>query len=268
MEILRGVEILKSEEERNWFETEKVDADTYVISEYKHREETHCYLLCGTARAVLIDTGLGVANIKDVVADLTALPVTVATTHSHWDHIGGHKYFADIAIHENEVSWVSGQFPLPLQAVKNNLTLKQCAFPADFKLDDYQIFKGRPTRVLHDGDILDLGNRILQVVHTPGHSPGHCCFYERDKGWLYSGDLIYKGCLDAFYPTTDPLAFMRSVEKVKALNLERIFPAHHQLNISVSLVDEIADAFQFLYLRDKLKHGGGVFDFGEFQIHI
>ena len=120
-----------------WFAVEKIAADTYVISEYKHWEETHCYLLCGTERAILIDTGLGVANIKKVVENLTDLPVTVLTTHVHWDHIGGHKYFKDFAVHENEVSWISNQFSLPLQTVKKNLTLKPCDFPADRRLSNF-----------------------------------------------------------------------------------------------------------------------------------
>lgn len=252
----------------DWFTVEKIDIDTFAISEYKHWEETHCYLLLGSKCAVLIDTGLGVSNIKSVVDSLTSLPILVITTHAHWDHIGGHKHFTNFAVHENDVSWIAERFPIPLQVVKKNLTLKPCAFPADFCLDNYQIFKGDPTSVLHDGDSFDLGNRTLQVIHTPGHSPGHCCFYEQDRGWLYSGDLIYKGCLDAFYPTTDPLAFMRSVEKIRKLRLEKVLPAHHQLNISISWVDEIANAFNELYQQGKLQQGNGVFDFGEFQIHI
>lgn len=111
--------------------------------------------------------------------------------------------------------------------------------------------------MLHDGDRIDLGNRTLQVIHTPGHSPGHCCFYEQDRGWLYSGDLIYQGCLDAFYPTTDPLAFMHSAQKVKSLNLQRIFPAHHSLDIPASLACEIADAFTSLHRLGKLQQGNG-----------
>ena len=163
---------------------------------------------------------------------------------------------------------ISNQFPLPLQTVKKNLTLKPCDFPADFNIEDYQIFQGIPTSILHDGDFIDLGNRMLKVINTPGHSPGHCCFYEQDRGWLYSGDLIYKGCLDAFYPTTDPIAFMSSVEKVRSFKIKKVLPAHHQLNILVSLVDEIANAFQSLYQQGKLQHGNGVYDFEAFQIHI
>lgn len=105
----------------NWFTVEQIDSQTFVISEYKHWEETHCYLLCGQEKAILIDTGLGVSNIKDVVDNLTKLPVTVISTHIHWDHIGGHRYFDRIAVHEAEKEWLSILFPIPLQIVKENL---------------------------------------------------------------------------------------------------------------------------------------------------
>lgn len=106
----------------NWFTIEQIDCDTFSISEYKHWEETHCYLLCGEKYAILIDTGLGVSNIRKIVDSLTKLPVMTVTTHVHWDHIGGHKYFDNIAVHEAEKEWLSVRFPIPLQIVKNNLT--------------------------------------------------------------------------------------------------------------------------------------------------
>ena len=252
----------------DWFTVEKIDAQTFAISEYKHWEETHCYLLCGRERVLLIDTGLGVSNIKIVVDNLTNLPVMVATTHVHWDHIGGHRYFDNIAVHELEKGWISGHFPLSLQAVKNSLTKFPCDFPIDFNIDDYHIFQGEPQRVLHDGDLLDLGGRQIQVVHTPGHSPGHCCIYESERGYLFSGDLIYKGCLYAFYPTTDPRLFYNSVKRVRKLKIARILPSHHQLNIPVSLIDEIEDGFAQIEKSGKLRQGSGLFDFGDFQIHI
>ena len=102
----------------NWFTIEQIDRDTFSISEYKHWEETHCYLLCGEKCAILIDTGLGVSNIRKIVDSLTELPVMAITTHVHWDHIGGHKYFDNIAVYEAEKDWLSVRFPIPLQVVK------------------------------------------------------------------------------------------------------------------------------------------------------
>lgn len=253
---------------KDWFSVEKIDTDTFVISEYKHWEETNCYLLVGTNQAVLIDTGLGIANIRSIVESITSLPILVITTHIHWDHIGGHKHFEDIAVYEKEVEWLSEEFPIPLQMVKKNLTLKPCNFPNGFEIGDYSIFQGQPTCIMHDSDIIHLGNRNLKVIHTPGHSPGHCCFYEEDRGYLYSGDLIYSGCLDAFYPTTDPFDFMQSVNKIRNLQITKILPAHHCLNLRADFIDDVANAFNRLYCQNKLHQGNGIFDFGDFQIHI
>ncbi len=253
---------------KDWFTVEKIDEETFAISEYEHWEETHCYLLCGEKQAILIDTGIGVANIKEVVDYLTELPIMVVTTHIHWDHIGGHKYFDNIAVYEKEADWLSGNFPIPIQAVKKNLMYKPCKFPNNFSIDDYEIFQGIPQRILHNEDCLDLGNRQVEVIHTPGHSPGHCCFYERDRKYLYSGDLIYSGCLDAFYPTTDPKSFFQSIQKVQLLDIKRILPAHYKLLMPVDIIDRIEKAFNTLFNEGKLKQGNGIFSFGDFQIHV
>lgn len=151
---------------------------------------------------------------------------------------------------------------------QKSLTMLPCDFPADFDIEDYQIFQGVPQRILHDGDWLDLGERRIQVIHTPGHSPGHSCFYEPERGYLYSGDLIYKGCLYAFYPTTDPRLFYESVRRVNNYPIAKILPGHHQLDIPVSMMDEIEDGFAQIERSGLLRQGNGTFEFGDFQIKI
>ena len=155
-----------------------------------------------------------------------------------------------------------------MQVVKNNLTRLPCDFPRDFDINTYRIFQGVPQRILHDGDFLNLGGREIQVVHTPGHSPGHCCFYEPERNYLYSGDLIYKGNLDAFYPTTDPQLFYQSIRRIRKYNIKKILPGHHQLDIPVSLIADIEAGFAQLERAGKLKQGNGLFKFQNFQIHI
>ena len=251
-----------------WFTVEKIDTQTFAISEYRHWEETHCYLLCGQDESVLIDTGLGVSNIKRIVDILTTLPVTVLTTHVHWDHIGGHGSFDRIAVHEAEKNWINGSFPLTLKEVKEQLTKLPCALPEEFDLDSYRLFQGEPQILLHDGDGFDVGGRTIRVLHTPGHSPGHCCFYEQERRYLYSGDLVYKGCLDAFYPSTDPLLFYQSVKRLLDLDVSRVFPGHNDLEIPVSLISEINEDFSQIEQNGQLKQGKGLFDFGDVKIHI
>lgn len=253
---------------RGWFTVEEIDGQTLAISEYQHWEQVHSYLVIGSEKAALIDTGLGVSNIKNIVTQLTDLPIQVVTTHVHWDHIGGHSLFEDIAVHRYEEGWLAEKFPIPLAVVKSNLMKDPCDFPASFKIDDYTIYQGKPTLVLDDNDIINLGNRKLQVIHTPGHSPGHICLYESDTGYLFTGDLIYKGTLYAFYPSTNPVDFMNSVKKLLTIPVKRILPAHNSLNISVSLISDINEAFSSIEKQGNLVQGNGVFDFGEFRIWI
>ena len=250
---------------KDWFTIDQVDESTYIISEYHHWEETHCYLLIGSERALLIDTGLGVCNIYEQVRRLTDKPVTAVATHIHWDHIGGHKYFPEFYAHEAELDWLNGKFPLPLQAVKN-MVADRCELPEDFCFDGYAIFQGKPGRLLDDGDTIDLGGRNIQVLHTPGHSPGHLCFWEDEKGYLYSGDLVYEGTLFANYPSTDPQGYMTSLEKIAVLSIKQIFPGHHSLNICPELVIQMRDAFCGLNEDSKLCHGSGTYNYGDWAI--
>lgn len=253
---------------KEWFTIEKIDEKTFIISEYGHWEQMHSYLIVGDERAILLDTGLGVANIKKVVERLTDLPIQVITTHVHWDHIGGHCHFDRIGVHELEKSWLEDKFPLPLNAVKENLMKSPCNLPEAFNIDDYTIPKVKTTMALKDGDYIELGNRMLEVIHTPGHSPGHICLYEKETGYLFSGDLVYKGKLDAFYPTTNPVQFMNSINKVAKLAVKRVFPAHYSLKIDQGIIKEIQQAFKEINDSGKLVQGQGILEYENFSIHL
>ena len=252
---------------KDWFTIDQVDESTYIISEYRHWEETHCYLLIGNDRALLIDTGLGISNIFEQVRKLTNKSVVAVATHIHWDHIGGHKYFPEFYAHEAELDWLNGKFPLPVQAVKNMVT-DRCELPEDFCIDGYAIFQGKPDRLLVDGDTIDLGERTIQVLHTPGHSPGHLCFWEDEKGYLYSGDLVYEGTLFANYPSTDPQSYLTSLEKIADLPIKQLLPGHHSLDIRPELVTKMRDAFRRLNEDDKLCHGSGTHNYGDWAVAL
>ena len=94
------------------------------------------------------------------------------------------------------------------------------------------------------------------------------CFFERERGYLFTGDLVYKDVLFAYYPSTDPEAYLASMERVAALPVKRVFPAHHSLDTSPELLVRVRDAFRELKAAGKLHHGGGQFDYGDFGIWV
>ena len=130
-----------------WFTVERIDDATFALSEYRHWEETHSYLLLGRDRALLLDTGLGVGDLRREVEALTDRPVTVALTHVHWDHIGGCGQFAAPAVHAAEADWLR-HFPLPEAAVRRQLCAKAPLFPAGFSPENYRVFSGEQGRIL------------------------------------------------------------------------------------------------------------------------
>ncbi len=252
---------------KDWFTIDKIDDTTYIISEYRHPEEMHCYLLIGSRRGLLIDTGLGICNIYEQVHKLTDKPVTAVATHIHWDHIGGHKYFPDFYAHEAELGWLNGKFPLSIQTVRGMVT-DRCDLPEDFDVSTYEMFQGSPTKVLNGGENIDIGDRKIEVLHTAGHSPGHLCFWEKERGYIFTGDLIYKGTLFAYYPSTDPETYLHSLEAIAALPAKRLFPAHHSLDIQPEIAVRMRDAFRELKAQGNLHHGAGTFIYGDWAVRL
>lgn len=250
-----------------WFTTQRIDDDTFVISEERHPEQTHCYLLNGSSRSLLIDTGMGIADIKPIVTELAVHPVTAVPTHVHWDHIGGLWNFPDFYVHEEELSWISDGFPLPLAMIRSYVG--DCDdLPCGFNVDSYRIFQGMPTKVLRGDGIIDLGSRTIEVLHTPGHSPGHMCFWEPDRGYLYTGDLVYLGELYAFYPSTDPQAYLSSIKKLVDLPVCRLFPGHRSLDIDPRIIESIQEELSKLDKAGKLAHSEMHYDFGDWSISL
>ena len=252
---------------KNWFTADKIDDNTYIVSENHHWEETHCYLLCGNKKALFIDTGLGICNIFDEVKKLTDKPIIAFPTHIHWDHIGGLEYFSEFGVHNAEREWIEEKFPMPREIVIKEL-IKNDTIPDDFDADSYKIFCGKANFIFNEDAEIDLGGRKISVLHTTGHSPGHMCFYEKKTGYLFSGDLIYKGILFANYPSTDPVAYLDSLKKIEKLSVKRIFPAHHSLDITPEIILEMINELQILKDKGLLCHKSGIFNYKDWSISL
>ncbi len=240
----------------------------WLVSEPPH---VNCFLVAGRERAVLVDTGLGIVPIREVVERLTDLPLVVVNTHHHWDHVGGNAGFSDIAIHEAGegelrrgpdmdeirpyVGWARGMLERfgEFRAVDEELfwflteEMTPRAFPDGFDPEDWTIARSVPTRLLRDGDLIDLGGRDLQVIHTPGHTPDSICLLDERNGVLFGGDTYNTGPIYAHLPESDLEAFARSTDRVAPLadEVRFVYVAHFaRYTETGSFLREVADGFR------------------------
>lgn len=166
---------------------------TYLINEYGMDV---MYLVVGTERALLIDTGSGYCDLKQIVERLTDKPYDVVLTHGHVDHAGGCDIFREIFIHPGDVELarsISREDRIGYgEAIRNAM-----GEPVwDYGSENVRQWAGfHICRDLTDGMVFDLGGRRLTVYHTPGHTKGSCCLIDDRSRILFSGDAANSNLL-------------------------------------------------------------------------
>ena len=221
----------------DWFEVYRIRHGVYAIYEPHQFEEVISYLILGTRRALLFDTGLGVASIRDVVAHLTELPLTVLNSHTHFDHTGGNAEFSDILNRDIPFSRANRKGQSNAYSRDALAPERICgALPGGVRPEAYAIRPWHVSNTIHDGERIDLGDRELEILFTPGHTPDSLCLLDRNNGLLFTGDTFYPGPIYLFTPETDFAAYARSVARLTALvpRLQLLLPAH---NVPVSAPD-------------------------------
>ncbi|UNK17486.1 MBL fold metallo-hydrolase [Paenibacillus sp. N3/727] len=255
-----------------WFTVSKIDDGTFAISEFGHWEKVHSFLLIGKERAALIDTGLGIDKIKRMTDQLTDLPIIVLTTHVHADHIGSHDQFQQIYVHEAEEDWlVNGIKGLGIDQIRKDISRDITRpVPETFNPMSYKPYQGKPAGLLRDGDVIELGGRSLTVYHTPGHSPGHIALFDTSRGFLFTGDLLYDETpVYAFYPTTDPVDLVNSLDKISRISrVEQIFGSHNSIGLDPDWLTVAQRAVKDLREKDLVRHGTGIHTYEGLRIQF
>ncbi|MGF1610959.1 MAG: MBL fold metallo-hydrolase [Kiloniellales bacterium] len=213
-----------------WFETRRLADDVTLIWEPHVSPDVRCNIwhVRGRDRDLLLDSGMGVVSLRDQVALVTEMPVVCVASHAHFDHIGGHHEFAERLIHAAEAEILTAPDA-------DNTVLRSYVTPeiftaapfAGFDVADYAIQPAPPTRLLHEGDGIDLGDRRFEVLHLPGHSPGSIALWEDATRTLFSGDVIYDGELyDHLYHSVIE-AYIVSLERLKSVPAETVHGGHY-----------------------------------------
>lgn len=216
-----------------WFQHERIAPDLIRIVEphFDPIARANLWLLTGRDGHLLIDTGLGVSNLALYLAPLLDRPLTVVCTHAHFDHAGGLADFENTCLHCREVGTMTcgdAAAALALPAQGFNLERYFHALPhTGFSAAGYRFRASQVRRALDEGDVIDLGDRALEVLHLPGHSPGSIALYDRAQDTLYSGDVVYDGRLIDDAAGCMPDAYCVSMERLARLGPRLVHPGHY-----------------------------------------
>jgi len=235
----------------SWFRVAPLEPGVWLVGEPGH---VNSWLILGSERALLLDTGLGLADISAAVATVCPEQPRVVNSHVHFDHVGGNGLFAETAMHELGPEWIEagcepGQLsaypdlvPAMAEAYERLLAADREGFflvgpdeemrpwPAEgIAAHGWRIEPPPPTRLFAEGDEIDLGDRVLRVLHTPGHAPDHICLLDERAGILWAQDQAYYGPHLVYEPGADFADFLRSTRRLAdelSGSLRTVYTAH------------------------------------------
>lgn len=206
-----------------WFTISEVAEKTWLMDDHR---AANIYLVEGSDSALIIDTGIGLADLRSAAMKLTDKPLIVVNTHGHPDHVGANYQFEKVYLHQADFDATRSFMTAEAREGMGSM-MAQGAIPSE-----EEIYKGKihdPKLIpVSEGYIFDLGDRKIKVIETPGHTPGGICLLDMGNRFLFSGDnnnslvwLFLEGCL--------PLSkYLTTLEKQMQMRSEfdTLFPGH------------------------------------------
>ena len=213
----------------DWFRVRPLSDGVTWIDEPWVKEFYRCNIwhLRGRDRDLLVDSGWGVVSLREQIPLVTERPLVAVASHTHFDHIAGHHEFTDRWVHAAEADVLARPTrPNTLAEPYASDDAFEALPPLPYASTTYCPRAAPATRLLEDGDVVDLGDRVLEVVHTPGHSPGGIALFERATGILFSGDIVYDGPLIEDCPGADLADYVRSMRRLRDLPVRVMHGGH------------------------------------------
>jgi glyoxylase-like metal-dependent hydrolase (beta-lactamase superfamily II) len=243
-----------------WFEFQRIDDDITLIWEPYVVPLIRCNIwhVRGRDRDMLVDTGMGMASLKEAAKHLFEKQLTTVATHAHLDHIGGFHEFEERVIHSAEAQKAgTGNTKASLFADAKEDALLQSVQASGYDVppelftavphegydpSGYSVLPAPATRTVEEGDVIDIGDRQFEVLHLPGHSPGSIGLWEAESGVFFSGDAVYDGPLLDELPGSDIPTYVRTLKRLRDLPV-RVVHAGHDPSFGRERLRDLCDAY-------------------------
>lgn len=213
----------------DWYRTTRLDDDVTYICEPHIEEFYRCNIwhVRGRDRDMLVDSGMGVVSLRTYVPLVTERDCVAVASHTHFDHIGCHHEFRDRAVHRAEADLLA--HPTRENTLADPYVTDEIFTalpPHPYVSATYAVAAAPAARILEDGDVIDLGDRHFEIIHTPGHSPGGIALWETASGILFSGDIVYDGPLieDTYHADADD--YYASMKRLLDLPVRLVHGGH------------------------------------------
>lgn len=221
---------------------EKIGDGIYAYSEALN--QSNMYLVLGSEKAALIDSANGLSDLPDGIAEITDLPVIVINTHGHYDHTRGNHYFDEVYMSEKDAdTFEMWNDPATLEdSMKESPALIQMIMKYQNKAIEKMPINENWKPIPEDGTF-DLGGRTLEIVETPGHTPGSVCILDRQTGSLFTGDSITNSGVLLQLKESQPIStYIKSLDKMQKLiddgTVSNLYGGHAKFSIDLTVVPD------------------------------
>lgn len=226
------------------FIKDQLETNLWQIHEPWFSEHANLYIIQGSKKTLLIDTGLGLEHLPSWLKAHGIIPDIVVTTHAHFDHCGGLHQFPTDCIFLTPTQAVNLQKPTlwGLSYLKPNQLAPACGHAEHIK--NYKPLAPKAWNTL--GGTINLGNYKLSVIEVPGHTDDSVVFFEEENGWLFTGDVLYRGELYMNFPNADISKWRKALQVIVSIAPKIIFPGYNESFDDIQLSSVIEDSVRQL----------------------
>ena len=210
-------------------------------------------LIIGKEKALVLDTGYGIGNIYEEVRKITNLPLLVINSHGHMDHTGGNYEFEEVYIHSYDLELVK-KHNSPKWRMRNIESARGAkVLPDNFNEQEY-IKKGAGNLLLLDDiNYFDLGDKIVEVILTPGHTRGSISLYCKKERIMITSDAICQYVWLFLEESTTVADYVNSVKKVLEYDFDYFLVGHGPRLIKKEVMREYLECAESLDLQKAKK---------------